>query len=176
MSRKSPAFAAAPPTTAQRLRSEAWLLRGISSIPGELILAHGVLCFVAHDTGSAWPWQLRKLEDEMQALGFAAAMGRGEGFCLLQWQANALQAWAPWYYFGGGIRLKHRGLVLCFSLGRPANMALRAHAGGPGAVGELRRQWLAIRGMRSRGRHWLAALAHERVGHGATGSRCYGQA
>ena len=42
--------------------------------------------------------------------------------------------------------------------------------------GKLRRQWLAIRGMRSRGRHWLAALAHERVGHGATGSRCYGQA
>ena len=124
---------------------------------------------------SAVSEQLRKLEDEMQALGFAAAMGRGEGFCLLQWQANALQAWAPWYYFGGGIRLRHGGLVLSFSLGRPANMALRVHAGGPGAVGELRRQWLAIRGMRSRGRRWLAALAHERVGHGATGSRCDGR-
>ena len=176
MGSDSPAFAVASSISAHNLRSEAWLLRGISSIPGELILAHGVLRFVARDTGSAWPWQLRQLEQELRAPGFAADIERGEGVCLFQWPANALQSWAPWYYFGGGIRLRHGGLVLSFSLGRPANMALRVHAGGPGAVGELRRQWLAIRGMRSRGRHWLAALAHERVGHGATGSRCYGQA
>ena len=171
MSSDSPAFAVASSISAHNLRSEAWLLRGISSIPGELILAHGVLRFVAHDTGSAWPWQLRKLEKELHAPGLAVAIERGEGFCLFQWPANALQAWAPWYYFGGGIRLRHGGLVLSFSLGRPANMALRVHARGPGGVGELHRQWLAIRGMRSRGRRWLAALAHERVGHGATDFR-----
>jgi hypothetical protein len=39
--------------TPKRLRSEAWLLLGISSLPGELVLSSGTLSYFARITGSA---------------------------------------------------------------------------------------------------------------------------
>jgi hypothetical protein len=44
-----------------RLRTDAWLLRGVSSIPGELRLAAGTSSFTSSGTGSAWPLQRRRL-------------------------------------------------------------------------------------------------------------------
>ncbi len=148
----------------ESLRSEAWLLRGISSIPGELTLAQGVLQFVAHDTGSAWHWQLRKLERELCVPGLAEAIDSGDHACLFRWQAHAIRAWVPWYYFAGGIKLRHGGIVLSFSFGRPANMEVRIHSGGAGALAELRRQCHAIRQMRGCGKRWLAALVQAHPG------------
>ena len=46
------------------IRTEAWLLRGISSLPGMLELADGNLSFTAFGSGNFWGFQLRKLEQE----------------------------------------------------------------------------------------------------------------
>ena len=152
------------PTTAT-LRTEAWLLRGISSIPGELFLEDGVVGFVAEGPGSAWPWQLRKLEHELHNPGVAHSIDRGDGCALFRWPADVVQAWIPFHYFGGGIRLKRGDVVLSFSFGRPANMDLRVGTDPEDAVDALRQQLGTVRLMRDRGRRWLGALALEsRVG------------
>lgn len=149
------------PHTTTTLRTEAWLLRGISSIPGELILKDGVIRFMAEGTGSAWPWQLRKLERELHMPGLAESIDRGDGGCVFQWRTDALQAWAPFHYFSGGIKLKQGNIVLAFSFGRPANMDLRlegdAHASD--VVAEVQKQLVTVRRMREHGKRWLAALA-----------------
>ena len=150
-------------TTTTTLRSEAWLLRGISSMPGELILDGGVLRFVADGTGSAWPWQLRKLERELGTPGLAEAIDPGGGSVLFRWPLDAVQAWIPFHYFGGGIRLRHGCIVLSFSFGKPANMDLRVDS-DPAAedvVDEVRQQLVTVRRMRDHGRRWLAALANK---------------
>lgn len=145
-------------TPPQNLRSEAWLLRGISSIPGELILSRGTVIFVASGTGSAWPWQLRKLENALRMPGLASSIDRDAGGALFHWPAKAVQAWAPWYYFKGGIKLRHGGVVLSFSFGHPANMDTGADPLEILGLVELRTQWRAVQGMREHGKRWLAAL------------------
>ncbi len=140
------------------LRSEAWLLRGISSIPGELRLEEGRLVFEAWNTGTAWPWQLRKLERELGAPGFADAIENGRPCRLFDWPVADLIAWCPWYYFGGGIKLRRNGLTLRFSFGRPANTRINAH-GTPAAAGQAMENLGELAVMRSRGKQWIAALA-----------------
>lgn len=45
-----------------RFESPTWLLRGIGALPGRLHLADGMLTCTVTDSGSAWDWQLRKLD------------------------------------------------------------------------------------------------------------------
>lgn len=118
-----------------------------------------MLRFVANGSGSAWPWQLRKLEHHLAAPGLAASIDHGGGSCVFRWPLEAVQAWIPFHYFGGGIRLSHKDIVLSFSFGRPANMDLRVHAGPGDVLAEVRSQWSTVRRMRERGQRWLAALA-----------------
>ena len=92
----------ATPPRMRSLRTEAWLLRGISSIPGELLLRDGVLSFSATDTGSAWPWQLRKLERSLGVPGFAGALEKAHRRTLFRWPVRSMRFWVPWYYVGGG--------------------------------------------------------------------------
>jgi hypothetical protein len=144
------------PKSSNRLLSNAWLLRGISSIPGELVLASGTVSFTAFNTGSAWPWQLRKLERLVGAEGIAQSIDDGQRSLVLQWPVDSLQAWCPWYYFGGGIKLRRGDLVLRFSLAEPANM--RARAPGTDILNAIEGVD-QVRVMRSLGARWLAALA-----------------
>jgi hypothetical protein len=155
MSAKMNAKRAAP-----ALRSGAWLLRGISSIPGELALsATGSISFTAFNTGSAWVWQLRKLERAVQAPGIAESIDQGQRSLVFQWPAQSVQAWCPWYYFGGGIKLRHGSLVLRFSFGEPGNAKLRANAVDAGsALQSLAEGSGQVRAMRSVGAAWLSAL------------------
>ncbi len=104
-----------------RLRTDAWLLRGISSIPGELRLATGKLSFTSSAYGSAWPFQLRKLGQLLAQPSLAKALEEGKTFQFFQWQAEQVQSSVPWYYFGGGIKLRHQGIHLRFSFGRPTS-------------------------------------------------------
>lgn len=137
------------------LRSEAWLLPGLfSSIPGELILADGMLCFTASGTGSAWPSQLRMLERRLQTPGLAASIDGGHSTRCFRWRVDAVEAWVPWFYFGGGLRLRHAGIVVSLGFARPANMDARL-----GAFGEVARQFRAVRRMRGQCREWMDALA-----------------
>ncbi len=134
-----------------RLRTEAWLLRGISSIPGELLLQGGALKFIAQGTGSAWPWQIAKLERLLQASGYAIAAEAGKPFALFEWPVSEVEAVVPWYYFGGGIVLARNGRRLRFSFGSPAstNRSLAS------AFENIRKVGV----MRSRGRLWSTAIA-----------------
>ena len=72
---------------------------------------------------------------------------------------ETVQAWIPFHYVGGGIRLKKGDIVLSFSFGRPANMDLRIQPGSMNVVAELRQQFNTVRRMRDHGRRWIAALA-----------------
>ena len=146
---------AASPTPAPRLRSEAWLLLGLfSSIPGELILGNGALCFVAHGAGSAWPSQLRTLERRLRTPGLAVSIERGQPTRCFRWRVDAVEAWVPRHYFGGGMRVRHEEAVVSFGFACPANMESRL-----GAFGEVRKQFRAVRRMRARCREWMAALS-----------------
>lgn len=142
-----------------KLRTEAWLLRGISSLPGELALLNGTLTYFVAGTGSAWPWQLRKLERAFGVSGLAGGVDSGRRVKLFSEPVQSLRAWCPWYYFGGGIKVTVRGTTLRFSFGTPANMRVRRHHLGPGAaLKDVADNLGEISVMRKRGKLWLAAL------------------
>lgn len=142
------------------LRSTAWLLRGISSIPGELRLAGGRLVFEAEFFGNAWPFQLRRLERQLGRPGLAAALEEGKARVLFEWPVAEVKAWCPWHYFGGGLKLRHAGMTLRFSLGVPANTEVNlGSTAPPQALGRAAQQMAEVRRMRALGRQWLAALA-----------------
>lgn len=140
------------------MHSDAWLLRGISSIPGRLLLEHGHIRFVAASSGTAWPWQLRKLARQLATTWPGDGDGRAHDAELFRWPLAAVRAWAPWYYFSGGIRLAHAGQVLRFSFGRPVDADAR---------GEELDVYREVDRMRATGLQWLAVLSQAgmRRGH-----------
>ena len=128
------------------MSSEAWLLRGISSIPGELRLSGSTLSFTAHDTGTAWDWQLRKLERGAGSTGFMEALKRGERFVLFKESLADVRVRSPWYYFSGGVVLEIRRQKYRMSFGQPARSSAEDN--------ELQ----TIGAMRRAGKRWLRAL------------------
>lgn len=138
-------------STTDRLRTDAWLLRGISSIPGELRLAAGTLSFTCRGTGSAWPFQLRKLAHAVHQPQLHATLEQGKSFELFRWPVNELTAAQPWYYFGGGLLLRHEGVTLRFSFGEPASNS--------DGIGSAADQLSEVRSMRRVGALWVSALA-----------------
>ncbi len=133
-----------------RLQTEAWLLRGISSIPGQLRLRSGSLSFTCTGTGTAWPFQFRKLGREFGQPNFAESVLADEPFELFRWMATDVHAHAPWYYFSGGIKLSHQGRQLRFSFGRPTT--------GRRGLANAAADWKEAKRMRGRGRLWLDVL------------------
>jgi hypothetical protein len=129
------------------LRGECWLLLGISSLPGELILSGGKLTYLASGNGSAWPWQLRKLERQLNAPGLAARLHDAGSFQVFSEPVQALTFWCPWYYFDGGLKVQIKEIVLRLSFAKPGNS-------GEFRMGE--RDEVAI--IRSRGKLWQIAL------------------
>jgi hypothetical protein len=142
-----------PSTRAADLRSDAWLLRGISSIPGELSLRRGRLRFHALHTGSAWRWQLRKLEREVGRTGLAWQVDAGKRSLVFDLPVRDVQISFPWYYFSGGMQVRTTRSCHRISLGKPANAQIAPGLGR--AMGELQE----VRRMRSAGALWRAALA-----------------
>jgi hypothetical protein len=137
------------------LRTEAWLLRGISSVLGELRLKANTLSFKASETGSAWPWQLRKLAVLLNSPGLAECVEEGKPVVLFEWPVSEVDVATPWYYFGGGITLRHQGVALRLSFGRPAT---NSHTLGDAAV-ELNE----VTAMRARGKLWVQAIGKARA-------------
>src|SRR5690606_16917703 len=107
------------------MHSDAWLLRGGSSIPGRLLLEHGHIRFVVSSSGTAWPWQVRRLARQRATTWPGDGAGRARDAELFRWPLDGVRAWAPRYYFSGGIRLAHAGRVLRFSFGRPVDAEAR---------------------------------------------------
>ena len=131
------------------MSSEAWLLRGISSIPGELRLSGSILSFTAHDTGTAWDWQLRKLERGAGSTGFMEALKRGGRAVLFSESLADLRVRSPWYYFSGGVVLEIRRQKYRLSFGQPARSS--ADDNELQTIGTTRRA----------GKQWLRALNAE---------------
>ena len=129
----------------------AWLLRGISSIPGELRLSSATVSFVAHGSGSTWPGQLRTLASLLGRPPFGTALEQGQSVELLAWPVCEVAVAQPWYYFGGGLRLRRRGVDLRIGFGRPA--------GGARSPRQALAEFREIAAMRARGTVWAAALA-----------------
>ena len=138
--------------TTPDLRTPAWLLRGISSVPGELRLSSATVSFVAHGSGSAWPGQLRTLASLLGRHSFGAELDAGRSAELFAWPAREVAVEQPWYYFGGGLRLRHRGVDLRISFGRPA--------GGARSPRQAMAEFREFAAMRARGKLWAAALAN----------------
>jgi hypothetical protein len=133
------------------LRTDAWLLRGIGSIPGELKLTSGTLAFEAFGTGSAWPFQLRKLQHLLSQPQLAQSLEQGNSIQLFSWPARDVSCVLPWYYFGGGMKLQHDGVELRFSFGRPSS--------GGQSLAQAGTELQEVGTMRARGKLWAAALA-----------------
>ena len=131
------------------LRSAAWLLRGISSIPGHLALTPGRLAFRASGPGTAWPWQLRKLEAQLRTPSLAARIDAGDAV-LFDAPLTEVSATFPWYSFLGGLTIAYRDASLRFSFGRPPNSP-DARRGAAAMLDE-------IASMRSVGKAWSVAL------------------
>lgn len=142
-----------------KLCTDAWLLLGISSIPGELMLRADHVTFTAHSTGSAWPWQLKRLERRIASPGIAAAIDAGKRTVVVRWPIREIQAWCPWYYFGSGIKISRSNTTLRISFGEPANMKIRSGGDNPGeALREAAAGLDEVGRMRRRGKLWQAAL------------------
>jgi hypothetical protein len=146
-------------TRASQLITDAWMLRGISSIPGQLRLAAGRLTFTALNTGTAWKWQLHRLEREMRSPGLADRIDAGERTLVFDFPVEHLHISFPWYYFTGGMKLGFEGRKLRISFGRPPNTRMpvnRFH------VNEIRARTASelkeIRAMRGAGSAWKEAL------------------
>ena len=132
------------------LHTDAWLLRGISSIPGELSLRSEVLSFVASGSGSAWPFQLRKLGELFQQPALQAELNAGHTVPLFAWPVREISASIPWYYFAGGITLQRRGVLVRLGFGRPVDA---------GRVPGQSMEGLAeVGAARKRGKLWASAL------------------
>ena len=140
------------------IRTDAWILRGISSIPGDLVLSDDAITFTATGTGSAWPWQLRKLGREMGAPKLARIIDSGQRTVVFRWPVQELKFWVPWYYFGGGMKIQHSGHVLKLSFGRPFD-----RVGSRNDPAEDLRQAAAnlkeVGVMRNNGALWVSALS-----------------
>jgi len=132
------------------LRTQAWLLRGISSIPGALRLAGGRLSFTAFGAGNLWPSQLRTLERDTGRIGLAKRLGKEENTVVFDVPLADIQhVRFPWYYFSGGLKLTLNGIVYRFGFDRPSNTKLSGE--GADLVGEVSRA-------RRSGKAWKAVL------------------
>lgn len=145
-----PAMPRAPKPIPQRLRTRAWLLRGISSIPGELLLSGGRLSFTAEGYGSAWPFQLRRLERESAEVGLAKRIEQGTPARVFDLPLGEVQIVFPWYYFSGGLKVRGGGREYRISFGAQASSR-----GSVNVIGEMKEVWR----MRANGKRWRVVLA-----------------
>lgn len=136
-------------TKTKVLCSPAWLLRGISSIPGELRLSGSRISFIANEPGTAWDWQLGKLEHVAGSPGFKESLKSGSSATLFNEALTDIRVRSPWYYFSGGLVLQIRGQSYRVSFGRPASPSNDNN--------ELN----TVSTMRHVGKKWLHALTSE---------------
>ncbi len=136
-------------TSAKGLCSPAWLLRGISSIPGVLRLSDSRVTFIAQEPGSSWDWQLKKLEQVAGSPGFTQKLKGGTAVELFNEPLADIRVRSPWYYFSGGLVIQIRGQSYRLSFGQPA--------GSSSDDDELQ----TVATMRQVGKRWLRELTAE---------------
>ncbi|MBT7410650.1 MAG: hypothetical protein HN826_13185 [Methylococcales bacterium] len=102
--------------------TEAWLLRGISCLPGLLKLDNQILSYTALDYGNLWNFQLRKLELTNNINNIKQELDEKHKIILFELPMSEVkQAHIPWHYFSGGIKITTNKNHFRFSFARPAN-------------------------------------------------------
>lgn len=101
--------------------TEAWLLRGISSVPGDLRLESGNLTFTAFGSGNLWKFQLRKLERDTCQPGLANNMLAEKNVIIFDAPLTAVEIVFPWYTFSGGLNVRVGNARFRLGFDRPAN-------------------------------------------------------
>ena len=135
-----------------QLSTKAWLLRGISSIPGRLKLSKGRLSFTAFDAGTCWGFQLRKLEAATGREGLAERLSNDENTVLFDVPLIEVQRVRfPWFYFSGGVKLTLGGVRYRFGFDKPANTRMPSEALDLSEISKARRS----------GKAWKAALLEQ---------------
>ena len=140
-----------PQISPQTLRTDAWLLRGIHSLPGALQLAGRRLSFTAFNAGTLRRRQLRALEHEVGTEGLAAKLSNGESALVFDVPISTVQdVHFPWYYFNGGCKLTLDGVRYRIGFDQPSNTK------GTGEGGDL---FGSIARARRHGKMWKAVFA-----------------
>lgn len=132
------------------LCTDAWLLRGINSMPGTLKLAGGRLSYTACGAGTFWRRQLRKLETEVGRAGLAKRLYENEKAIVFDVSlADVQEVHFPWFYFSGGVKLTLYGVRYRFGFEQPANTRVASEGGD--LIGQIARA-------RRLGKAWKAVL------------------
>ena len=136
-------------TTPTRFGTDAWLLRGIRSLPGRLQLARGRLSFTAFGAGNFRPRQLRALERDFGRAELAEPLRDGKTTVVFDVPFSAVQAVRfPWYYFSGGLHLTLNGECYRFGFDEPSNTQGAGEGGDLiGSISRARRRGKAWRSM-----------------------------
>jgi len=132
--------------------SKAWLLRGISALPGHLSLAGGWLSLRLLGSGSAWDWQLDKLARLAADADLIEQLLNGQRPLVFRQQLQTLAIRWPWYYFKGGMVITTARSRWRISFGPPVD-----NAGNRSLAGVID-HWNTIIDMRQTGQHWLQAI------------------
>lgn len=135
-----------------RMETPAWLLRGVSTLPGQLRLSGGMLSLTLFGSGSAWPWQLRKLERDAHCAGFSAGQLRlDQSSVLFRERLEAIRISSPWYWFNGGLIIHTARSRWRISFAKPNGVTgtqgldeVLDDLGGLGAVRKMGARWLQI--------------------------------
>ncbi|MBW8483102.1 hypothetical protein [Actinomadura parmotrematis] len=132
------------------MRSLVWLMMGSTgSVPGELHLSDGRLVFEAYGRGALTGGQLRELEARAGRPGLGGHLDAGRAGVVFDAPVDAVGAVSfPWYYFGGGMRLRVGEAPYRFSFLQPQNTRLPGDLRGAGD----------IPAGRAAGRGWKQAL------------------
>jgi len=105
--------------SSQNFESQAWLLRGITSQPGTLILSDTQLAFVAESRGSMLKFQLRKLEKQTGQFGIAARLKNEEATIIFELNLNEIEIIFPWYVLSCGMNIRANGVLYRISFAKP---------------------------------------------------------
>ncbi len=110
------------------LCTEAWLLKGINSLPGALKLQDGRLSYTAFGTGTCGHGLLSKLEQASGQTGFAQRLEDGDEALLFDAPLTGVEKIDfPWYYFSGGMKVTVGGVRYRIGFDRPANSTVPMH-------------------------------------------------
>ena len=139
-----------------QLCTAAWLLRGISSIPGMMKFANNRLSYTAFSSGNFWDYQLRKLKVDAGREGLEKLLSNDEKTVIFDVPFSQVQdIHFPWYYFSAGVKLSLGGTGFRFGFDQPANTRIPTNL-----MDEFRESMKQISQGRQSGKAWKAVFLH----------------
>jgi hypothetical protein len=144
-------------STSEDVKTNAWLMRGIGNLAGELALKDSRLSFTTlAGYGQLLSYQLRCLEQETNQAGLEGKVNRGESTTVFDVALSGITATVfPWYYLSGGVQLTMGGITYKFLFAAPSNSKIRTERDLSEAFGMLGEHLEGRRALKA----WKAALS-----------------